>query len=292
MATTQSCFFLLGDTSNLPGELPAMNRSLILLVLALFSMLALGANVHRSIGSEEEPGPVHRGPVVVELFTSEGCSSCPPADRLLAQLDASQSVGDAEVIALEEHVNYWDQLGWVDPFSSQQATLRQLAYAGALGNENAYTPQMVVDGGTEFVGSRKGAAERAIAEAGGAEKVSVQISPAPEQSAAARKFQIRVGELTARSEKDAQVWLAVTESSLHSDVTRGENAGETLYHGPVVRSLTKLGSATETGDASFQTTREVRADSRWKIENLKIVVFVQDGQTKHILGASQVRFSE
>ena len=96
-----------------------------------------------------------RTPVIVELFTSEGCSSCPPADQFLAKLEAEQPIGNAEVIALEEHVDYWNNLGWTDPFSSDSATIRQYAYAGAIGNGNAYTPQMVVDRQDEFVGSRE-----------------------------------------------------------------------------------------------------------------------------------------
>lgn len=96
-----------------------------------------------------------RSPVIVELFTSEGCSSCPPADQFLAKLEAEQPIQNVEVIALEEHVDYWNNLGWTDPFSSDSATTRQYAYAGAIGNGNAYTPQMIVDGQDEFVGSRE-----------------------------------------------------------------------------------------------------------------------------------------
>src|ERR1700730_4270909 len=115
-------------------------------------------------------------PVLVELFTSEGCSSCPPADALLMRLGRTQPVREADVIVLEEHVNYWDSLGWKDPFSSDAATARQEEYGQAFGGRQVYTPQMVVDGKAEFVGSAESAAVRALRAAGATPKPAVSLS--------------------------------------------------------------------------------------------------------------------
>src|SRR6266436_6157706 len=196
-----------------------------------------------------------RTPVVVELFTSEGCSSCPPADTLLAQLAEERLAGNVELISLEEHVDYWNDLGWTDPFSSRDWTLRQYLYSGALGSGNPYTPEMVVDGTVEFVGSRTQKARQAILDA-------------------------------------AEVWLAITETGLHSAVTRGENAGEDLQHAAVVRSMSKIGEAKAEGETSFARVATVPLQKEWKRENLRAVLFVQEKKSRRILGAREIRIAQ
>src|SRR5215469_7788691 len=136
-----------------------------LFVVPVFCLLAYGVvsdarGFHRQ--SSAPPSAAPRVPVIVELFTSEGCSSCPPADALLARLESAQPVSGAQIIALEEHVDYWDHLGWMDPFSSAEWTRRQQDYSGAFRRDGEYTPQMVVDGREEFVGSRSDLAARAL----------------------------------------------------------------------------------------------------------------------------------
>ena len=227
-------------------------------------------------------------PVIVELFTSEGCSSCPPADQLLAKLEAEQPIGNVEVIALEQHVDYWNNGGWMDPFSSSSFTVRQYDYAGALGNGNAYTPQMVVDGEKEFVGSRAGQARSAIEQAGSKKKAEVTVTAAGRDKG--DKFQVSVGAVPSFSNGDtAEVWMAITETGLHSNVRGGENSGEDLHHAAVVRKLWKIGTVKQPGAGSFAGEELVKMDRGWKRENTRVVVFVQEKKSKKILGAGSVK---
>jgi hypothetical protein len=237
------------------------------------------------------PPPEGRNAVVVELFTSEGCSSCPPADKLLAKMERDQPFVNAEVIALEEHVDYWNRLGWTDPFSSDSATVRQYAYVGVIGDGNAYTPQMVVDGQEEFVGSRERTARSVIQGAGARKKAEVRVSVEKTGPDGEALLRIRVARLPeVRPGDKAEVWLAITETGLHSDVKRGENAGEVLYHAAVVRKLSKLGTATTASESPFDSEEKVMRDAAWKVENLRVVAFVQEQKSKRILGARSVSF--
>jgi hypothetical protein len=229
-------------------------------------------------------------PVVVELFTSEGCSSCPPADALLARLAEQRAGGNVHVVALEEHVDYWDDLGWRDPFSSHNWTERQSTYAGVLGNENPYTPQMVVDGSVEFTGSHALQAQKAIADAAAKAPTPVTLSDQGAQGKpGAETFSVQVGKLTpSRKGGAADVWLAITETGLHSSVTRGENAGHELRHAAIVRLMRKIGEAKPDRDISFAGDAAVPLRGEWKRENLKAVAFVQEKNSLRILGAAEV----
>src|SRR3954468_6648160 len=141
-----------------------MNRRHFILLLAA-GVAALGLSGRLALYSAQPaPDNGQRVPVLVELFTSEGCSSCPPADRFLMRLENEQPVPGAEIIVLGQHVDYWDQQGWRDRFSSSQYTERQNQYAESFGNDQVYTPEMVVDGRREFSGSDESKAFKAIAE--------------------------------------------------------------------------------------------------------------------------------
>lgn len=232
-----------------------------------------------------------RKPVVVELFTSEGCSSCPPADALLQQLEEQQPVSGAEIIALEEHVDYWNHDGWVDPFSSPEWTQRQQGYV-SLFKIDAYTPEFVVDGRSQFVGNNPQRAELEIEKAVHGLKTHVVIASASPQEKGFQHFSVSVGKLAGNTTHDvAEIWLAVTEDGLHSSVRQGENAGHVLHHVATLRSLRKIGVADSSGESvSFAGDATVRFSSHWNIEHLHVTVFVQEKKSRQILGAALIKF--
>ncbi len=234
-----------------------------------------------------------RTPVVVALFTSEGCSSCPPADALLARMSQEQLAENVQLIALEEHVDYWNDLGWADPFSSRDWTSRQYVYSGVLGNGNPYTPQMVVDGTVEFVGSHTQKARETILKAASKAKVPVMLVQSNANEPSKENFSVKVGKLEGTTRGDAaEVWLAITETGLHSAVTRGENAGEDLHHAAVVRSMRKIGEAKADGETSLAGDASVPLQKEWKRENLRAVLLVQEKKSRRILGAAEVRIGQ
>lgn len=253
------------------------------LILASFAVKALSSQ------ENSKPPASHTSPVVVELFTSEGCSSCPPADALLARLAEQSPAGNVQIVALEEHVDYWDDQGWRDPFSSHNWTTRQYAYAGVLGNGNPYTPQMVVDGSVEFSGGRPQLALQTISQASAQAKTPVTLSQGAAVKPGAENFSVQIGKLTPSAKGGAaEVWLAITETGLHSSVTRGENAGHELQHAAVVRSMRKVGEAKPDREVSFSGDAAIPLRNEWKRENLKAVAFVQEKNSLRILGAAEI----
>ncbi len=256
-----------------------------------------GATAHAAEAAARDAGAVAfnsgaaraRVPVVVELFTSEGCSSCPPADALLARMDETQPVEGAEVIALAQHVDYWNQLGWSDPFSSHELSERQGEYARAFGNDGVYTPQMIVDGRAEFPGGSSDKAFDEIARAAREPKAEVFLARADVQKEAdaSIRLSLRVEKPPKVTDGDAaDVLLAITEGGLSSDVARGENSGRKLTHVGVVRRLTKLG---ELGAGAFSTEATVALDKSWRRENLRAVVFLQERASRRVVGAASLK---
>jgi len=261
-----------------------------LVLISLFLLAAVVVLFHpgaRVFGKAPGPG---RSPVIVELFTSEGCSSCPPADALLAQLAVQPPAENVQVIALEEHVDYWDELGWVDPYSSHEWTSRQYAYAGPLGNGNPYTPQMVVQGQAEFVGNHAPQARQKILDAAGNATAPVALEQSKTDGKAAVNLGVTIGKFTGTAKGGAsEVWLAITETGLHSAVTGGENAGHELRHAAIVRTMRKIGEAKADGEPSFSANATAPLRAEWKRENLRAVVFVQEKKSRRILGAAEIR---
>lgn len=247
---------------------------------ALFGLALLLAVVARPTAAPQST------PVVVELFTSEGCSSCPPADALLERLVTTSQAAGVQVIALGQHVDYWDRLGWKDRFSSAALTNRQQGYGTRFNNDSIYTPQMVVDGRAEFVGSDAAAAKKAIDAAAAARHGSVRIALAPVSSDRIA-VSVSVADLPPISKGDhADVIVAVTEDGLRSQVKSGENRGRTLAHAAVVRYMVTAGSVS--GEEAAPARAEVAFGGDWQRDNLKVVAFVQERRGRTILGAAAV----
>lgn len=231
-------------------------------------------------------------PVVVELFTSEGCSSCPPMDTLMRKLDTIQPVKGVEIIAVEEHVDYWNHDGWVDPYSALEWTNRQQQYVMKFKDSSAYTPQVVVDGDKEMVNASPLAVVNAIIQAAKQDDMQVSVQPGVAEGNDAQKFDVRVTSAAGSGKQPkADVWLAVTEDGLQMDVTGGENKGRTLQHASVVRSLEKIGMISEKGAAQFAADPRVKFKSSWKKSNLHVIVFVQDHKSLRILGAGLAKIA-
>ncbi len=227
-------------------------------------------------------------PVLVELFTSEGCSSCPPADALLQSLAETQPIAGAEIVALGQHVDYWDRLGWKDRFSSSALTNRQQGYGRVLNVDSIYTPQIVVDGQAELVGSDATGARRAIARAASAPHASLSIAVEPVGSDRVA-VSVSAADLPKVSRGDrVDFVLAVTESALRSDVRAGENKGRVLTHAAVVRELKTMGEAVGT-PLSGRSEAGIAPD--WQREHVTIVVFIQERASRRVLGAAAVALS-
>jgi hypothetical protein len=228
-----------------------------------------------------------RIPVVVELFTSEGCSSCPPADQLLSRMDRSQPIAGVRVIALEEHVDYWNSLGWTDPFSSSQYRVRQNDYGRKFSAEGIYTPQMIVNGQAQFVGTDSDRASQEIARAAQLQTTLVELKTAPKASDPDLvDLSVKVTNTEPGKAHNSNVYLAVTESDLSSNVQRGENSGRLLRHAPVVRSFGVIGKIDARGSSAGAITDTLKLPREWRRDNLRAVVFVQERDSFKITGAA------
>ena len=239
--------------------------------IPLFLMAAgVAAGVGGAAGQAQD-----KAPVVVELFTSEGCSSCPPADAFLGELAQRPSI-----VALAFHVDYWDYIGWKDPYASPLATQRQHDYATALGLHMVYTPQMVVDGHTDVVGSERGAVAAAIDKAAALPKLAISI-----EKDAGGGYRVAIAAAAPPAGGPATVWLALFDSQQETPVKRGENGGRTLKEYNIVREWRQI--ATWNGSAlslPLAMTGKPAQDG--------CAIIVQSGAVGPILGAAVMKPDE
>lgn len=236
---------------------------------SLWTVLTIGVTL--GVAGPADRLPEERQAVLIELFTSEGCSSCPPADALLEKLDRSQPIAGAQIVVLSEHVDYWNHIGWADPYSSHAFSARQEQYARRFRTQGPYTPQMVVDGRSEFVGSDARAAESAIRSAARSPKAVIRIS---EEDGSAF---IDVAPLPPGTARKAGVFAAYAMDSGTQDVVRGENKGRRLHHVAIAKELKQIGTVDDRTEFKIQ----LPADS-----GARLIVFVQEFGNGPVLGAA------
>jgi hypothetical protein len=225
------------------------------------------------------PAPSPRVPVLLELFTSEGCSSCPPADRLLETLD-KQPVANADLIVMSEHVDYWNYLGWSDPYSSPEFSARQQKYATRLGT-SVYTPQLVLDGRFQATGSDREEVTAAIARSVREAKLPVSVRATRTESGGSLHVDANSGG------KSADLYIAIVADHMSSHVLRGENGGKTLTHVAVAHSIIKIGQWEGSGLAGRDvplTAKQLPAAGE-----TRIIAILQDPRSGRILGVAQTR---
>ena len=265
------------------------------LVLLLPAFAAAGVCAQASGSDLPAAKTADRAAVLVELFTSEGCPHCPEADALLDRLYTSQSIDGAQIVALEEHVDYWDSPKWVDHFSSSEFTERQKLYADAMDLESLYTPQMVVDGLVEFVGNNESRARATISALGHAPIAAVRILPLESGHAATSTppgAQVRLEAHGLTLSSPAAVYLVLAEDRLFSRVNGGSNAGESWPHSSIARWFHLTGTLSAK-DASFTATVALDPPQPgWHVENLRLIAFAQEEETRRVVALGTTRLAD
>lgn len=261
----------------------SFGRIATVLFLAGFFTVVVHPSEH-AVNASSTDSSSNTVPVLLELFTSEGCSSCPPADALLKRLDQAQPLPGTKIIGLSEHVDYWNHDGWRDPFSSSEFTDRQNRYANSFQLRSIYTPQMVVDGKAEVTGSDAAGVQGAILRAREAQKVPVMFSALRKNSGGEVSFHLETGAVpSGQAPKSMDLVVVVASAEAESKVDAGENGGKTLHHVNVVRSLKKIASI-QRGDA-FARDVTVKVPGGTGHDFL-LVAFLQDSGTGRVWGAA------
>lgn len=252
-----------------------MRYLLRFLILSLLSLLC-SEHTYSTVGLPGSPPLVHSELILLELFTSQGCSSCPPADQLLAKLQAEAAAGKLPVVALSYHVDYWNRLGWTDPYSDKAFSARQRTYARKLPDHSVYTPQLIVHGRSGHVGSREGEVRNAIAAARGKGRhTHIQL----------RKHATERGHILLAYQLDGAISnfvlnVAVVEASVSNDVPKGENRGRHLQHVQVVRDFQQISTPAPTG------LLRINPGVLKQRANGQVVVFVQDADSWAVRGVA------
>lgn len=222
-------------------------------------------------------------PVLVELFTSQGCPTCPAADKILSDLETTQPIPEAEIITLAWHVDYWDGFGWKDEFASPVFSQRQIAYSRALNIGETYTPQMFVDGTTHFIGTKLDKATKSITNAAKTSKPAIKLSFVKD------KLKIGIPNLTGH--EIATVYAAMIQDNLSRKIGRGNNAGKTLVHTSVARDLRAVGSISPERQ-NFEIETFLQFQPEWKKKDLRLIVFVQENRSRKILAVSRIELEK
>jgi hypothetical protein len=247
-------------------------------LIACISVFGLHGELSALAAAEKKP-------VLVELFTSEGCSSCPPADRLLESFDEKQPFEGAELVVLSEHVDYWNEGGWVDPYSSHVFSERQRSYADQFQLESVYTPQIVIDGAHQTVGIDGAGIRNFVGVASRSDKITLTVSNAVRDGKVI-KLHLTSGDLKSNTGA-ATAYIAVAENKVQSKVGGGENGGRMLTHVAVVRVLSAVGTVKPGNPLSKDVV--LRVPSQLPANGSRIIAFLQDNKSHHILGIAQLR---
>jgi len=242
--------------------------------IACLLVSAMAARAKATRLNKTTPDP--KGFAVVELFTSEGCSSCPPADELVAKIQKENK--DKPVYILAYHVDYWNRLGWKDVFSSADFSKRQHEYANYLHLQSVYTPQVIVNGKTEFVGSEEGTFRNAL-------KASLQKQPKAQLTVSGLKTDKNMASFnytTTGADKNTVLLIAVLQKSAQTKVERGENGGRTLSHVQIVRELQPVAIKGNSGTANMALPHGFNTHD-WEIIGL-----LQNKSTGAVVGAARM----
>ncbi len=264
-------------------QCPAPSSAFAFFFTLLFVASVAQAQVQN--GDAGSASTTEKHPVLVELFTAEGCSSCPPADVLIQKLDTYQPIAGAQIIVLSEHVTYWDHDGWKDPNSSPALTDRQSSYEALLGEKEPFTPQIIVDGTQQLhLGDSHDKIEDLLSKAAAVPKVPVRISDVTVDPVDPNVLRAHIETDENPEKHSGDVFVAIALDHVESQVLKGENSGRHLVHVAVVQELTKVGKLPK--GKSFAEDVRLKLKPGTDPKNLRLIALVQESGPGKVLGAA------